>query len=94
MLIIALAQREGVAPAMLGDEEFGYSKTWRLSTSNVSTPWNACFNFGPVTDHCYGRPPSRNPGGTPCNSHPVPGGGILHKVVAHTQLHTPWFSCC
>uniref|UniRef100_A0A7S0MIS1 Choline/carnitine acyltransferase domain-containing protein n=1 Tax=Cryptomonas curvata TaxID=233186 RepID=A0A7S0MIS1_9CRYP len=49
-----MAQREGVAPAMFGDEEFGYSKTWRLSTSNVSTPWNACFNFGPVTDHCYG----------------------------------------
>ncbi len=52
-------QREGVAPAMLGDEEFAQSKTWRLSTSNVSTPWNACFNFGPVTDHCYG--PSRQP---------------------------------
>ncbi|KAJ1470999.1 hypothetical protein T484DRAFT_1845657 [Baffinella frigidus] len=42
------------SPAMFTDEAFAFSQTWMMSTSNVTTPWNVIFNFGPVADDGYG----------------------------------------
>jgi carnitine O-acetyltransferase len=42
------------SPAMFTDPAFGAASTWVMSTSNVTTPWNVIFNFGPVCDDGYG----------------------------------------
>mmetsp|Transcript_29710 Transcript_29710/g.95051 ORF Transcript_29710/g.95051 Transcript_29710/m.95051 type:complete len:290 (-) Transcript_29710:85-954(-) len=41
-------------PAAFQHQVFGYSSTWLISTSNVSTTWNSIFAFGPVSEHGYG----------------------------------------
>ncbi|RKP00863.1 hypothetical protein CXG81DRAFT_26448 [Caulochytrium protostelioides] len=46
-LKLSLAPDEPV-PALLSDELFEYSKTWYLSTSNISSEWYQAWGFGQV----------------------------------------------
>jgi len=41
-------------PEMFTDPTFGYTGTWRLSTSNCTNPALQLFSFGPVTNDGLG----------------------------------------
>lgn len=41
-------------PSFMQEEPYSASARWLMSTSNVTTPWNVLFNFGPVCDDGYG----------------------------------------
>lgn len=49
-----LAKHENVNHPFFSEDVFNYSKTWLMSTSNVSRPFLEFFNFGPVTADGYG----------------------------------------
>ena len=42
------------ATALFDDPLFERSSTWKISTSNVASPWLSHFGFGPVCEDGYG----------------------------------------
>jgi hypothetical protein len=60
--------REGwPVPAFMDDALFSHSKTWKLSTSNVTTPMLKLFNFGAVSHDGYGIGYMTHPSHIPIN---------------------------
>ena len=51
-----LAREDGSADALglFDDPMYSRSSTWKISTSNVASPWLSQFGFGPVCDDGYG----------------------------------------
>ena len=51
-----LAREDGSedALALFDDPLYARSSTWKISTSNVASPWLSHFGFGPVCDDGYG----------------------------------------
>ena len=51
-----LAREDGSADALalFDDPLYARSSTWKISTSNVASPWLSHFGFGPVCDDGYG----------------------------------------
>ena len=56
LMLNKLAQDSGTeeALALFDDPLYTRSNTWKISTSNVASPWLSQFGFGPVCDDGYG----------------------------------------